>query len=219
VQAAAEHALLVHTLVDSELRGLLLAEAAARDVATVDLIGPLLDELTARLGEEPLGHPGRYRATRNGYFKRIEAMEFAVNHDDGQRIAELGQAEIVLLGVSRVGKTPLSIYLSLQGWKVANLPMVMGIAPPEELLQVDPAKVVGLMIEPQQLLIFRRARQKSLGIPEGSYVDRIRVAEELRAANHFFARQGYAVIDVTDKPIETSSEEVISLITERILQT
>ncbi|HXF63781.1 MAG TPA: pyruvate, water dikinase regulatory protein [Caldilineaceae bacterium] len=212
-RAAEEKAFLVHTLVDRNLRRLLIERARACQVIAVDLLGELLDSLANELQEEPLEQPGRYRELRNGYFRRIDAIEFAVNHDDGQRIAELPQADIVLIGISRVGKTPLSVYLSLQGWKVANIPIVLGMDMPAELAQVERRRIIGLTIEPQQLLRFRRSRQQHLGISGGAYVDMAQLVEELRAANHLFARGGYKVIDVTDKPIETTSEEVIAAVT------
>lgn len=215
-RAAQENALIVHTLVKPDLRRRLIEEAAAVHLTSVDLVGPLMDHLAATLQTEPLGQPGRYRTLFNSYFKRVEAIEFAVNHDDGKRVEDLIRAEIVLLGVSRVGKTPLSIYLSLQGWKVANIPLVSEMPLPAELADVPRERVVGLTIEPQQLLIHRRHRQRHLGIAEGAYADRQAVVEEIRAANHLFYSAGYAVVDITDKPIETSSEEVIAVVTGRL---
>ncbi|RIK50429.1 MAG: transcriptional regulator [Chloroflexi bacterium] len=215
-RAAQENALIVHTLVKPDLRRQLIDEAAAAQITSVDLVGPLMDQLTAVLQAEPLGQPGRYRTLFNSYFKRVEAIEFAVNHDDGKRVEDLIRAEIVLLGVSRVGKTPLSIYLSLQGWKVANIPLVSEVPLPAELADVPRERIVGLTIEPQQLLLHRRHRQRHLGIAEGAYADRQAIVEEIRAANHLFYSAGYAVVDITDKPIETSSEEVIAAVTRRL---
>jgi regulator of PEP synthase PpsR (kinase-PPPase family) len=217
-QAVARHALIVHTLVDNTLRNYLHAITRTYHVPEVDLVGELLDQLSHHLGEEPLGQPGRYRAFRNGYFKRIEAIEYTVQHDDGQRIHELNQAEIVVIGVSRVGKTPLSIYLSLEGWKVANLPLVLGIPFPNELNSIEPARIVGLTVVPAQLLRFRRSRQQQLGIKEGGYFDLKSISEEMSAAQHLFSQLQCTVIDVTDKPIETTSEEVIAAITARLGQ-
>jgi [pyruvate, water dikinase]-phosphate phosphotransferase / [pyruvate, water dikinase] kinase len=212
LRAQQDQAIIVHTLVNAKLRHLLALRAATHQIVAVDLVGPLIDHLGRELQESPLGEPGRYRALRNGYFRRIEAIEFAVTHDDGQRIDELSQAEIVLIGVSRVGKTPLSIYLSLQGWKVANIPIIAPDSLPAPLRAIPPSRVVALTIEPKQLVIFRRTRQPALGISGGSYVDLAAVAAEVRAANHLFAHAGYTIIDITDKPIETSSEEVVATI-------
>jgi [pyruvate, water dikinase]-phosphate phosphotransferase / [pyruvate, water dikinase] kinase len=218
VQAAQDQATVVHTLVRAELRQALIDKAAQRQVAQIDLVGDIFLRLEKELGESALGQPGRYRQLYNSYFKRIEAIEFTVAHDDGRRVRELGEAEIVLLGVSRVGKTPLSIYLSMEGWKVANIPVVPSVSLPEELFQIDRRRVVGLTIDPPQLMIHRRWRQEHLGIPEGSYVERSVIAEELREANRIFYDHGFPIINMTDKPVETSSEEVISTVAHRLAQ-
>jgi regulator of PEP synthase PpsR (kinase-PPPase family) len=218
-RAAASGGVLVHTLVDAGLRQQLVELAAASNVAAVDLFGPLLTHLSQVLDQQPAGQPGLYRQLNHSYFQRVEAIEFAVAHDDGKRIHELPLADIILLGVSRVGKTPLSIYLSMSGWKVANVPQVPTVAPPAELFQVDRCRVIGLTMAPVQLLVYRRARQQSLGIVGGSYTEHEAVGEEVRAANHFFATSGFTTIDVTDKPIETSGEEVVMTITRQLQQT
>lgn len=208
-------AIIVHTMVNRNFRRLLVTEAARAGIVTFDLAGPLEEHLSRELGMEPLQQPGLYHQMRRAYFERVEAIEFTVAHDDGKRIEDLPQAEIVLVGVSRVGKTPLSMYLSIMGWKTANVPFVPGVPPPPELLQIPPHKVIGLTIEPAQLIAHRRYRASRSGIPEEGYVDRASVVEELRAANHFFYKYGFHVVDTTDKPIETSAEEIISLVTHR----
>jgi regulator of PEP synthase PpsR (kinase-PPPase family) len=175
-----------------------------------------MQHLVDELAVEPLEQPGLYRRLYDSYYKRVEAIEFTVAHDDGKRTTDLGLADIVLIGVSRVGKTPLSMYLAMQGWKVANVPYVPEIRLPNELLQVDRQRVVALIIEPQQLLMHRRWRESNLGISNSSYVDRKRVAEELRAARHEYGRHGFQILDITDKPIETSGDEVISMVSRHI---
>ncbi len=216
VQRAAEAgSLIVHTLVDETCRQAMLDAAARHHVWQFDLVGPLLSQLAARLGKEPAGQPGLYRQSNQSYFNRVEAIEFTVAHDDGKRVEDLPAADIVLLGVSRVGKTPLSIYLSVLGWKVANVPLVPGVEPPPEIFAADPRRVVGLIVAPAQIALHRRTRMSRAGEPAGSYVDQQRVIEELRAAQHFFAQHKIPVIDVTDEPIETSAEEVIELVTRR----
>ena len=138
------------------------------------------------LDEKPLEQPGYFYRMNRAYFDRIDAIEFAVSHDDGKRIEDLPRAEIILLGVSRVGKTPLSMYLSMLGWKVSNVPLVPDVSPPPALFTGDKHRLVGLMIEPVQLIAHRKARAARTGIPEGSYMGRNEVVEELRAASHFF---------------------------------
>ena len=209
-------AIILHTMVNRRTRHLLVVEAAKAGVMTFDLAGPLEEHLSRELGLEPLGHPGLYRQLNRSYFDRIEAIEFTVAHDDGQRIDELQRAEIVLLGPSRVGKTPLSIYLSMLGWKVANVPFVPPVPPPDEIFAVDPRRLIGLVIEPAQLLVHRKVRQQRTGIPVGSYVDREEVIDELRAARHFFYRHHIPVVDTTDKPIESSAEEIAAMVSLRM---
>jgi regulator of PEP synthase PpsR (kinase-PPPase family) len=212
-QAAAVRATLVHTLVDATLRAQLIKLAGARSVTSVDLLGRLMDHLSVELEAPPVGQPGLYRTAAGSYFRRIEAIGFTVDHDDGKRVEDLPKADIVLLGPSRVGKTPISVYLSIQGWKVANVPLVPEISTPVELARVRPDRVVGLTIEPRELHVRRRARQRNMGIGEGLYTDQSSIVEALRAANHFYYQAGYRVIDVTDKPIETISEEILAGVT------
>jgi len=182
VQAAKEKGVLVHTLVDPELRSELIRRAKKRKVAEVDLMGPLLASLTVLTGTEPLVEPGLYRRLRRDYFERIGAIEFAIDHDDGQNYRGLRQAEIVLLGVSRAGKTPLSMVLAMQGWLVANLPVVPGVPLPEELDDVDARRVVGLVIEHEQLLKHRQMRHTESGLTATTpYIDPARVHDEAEA--------------------------------------
>ncbi len=208
---------IVHTLVDARLRRHLTEFAQARHVPAIDLMGPLLDHLTAVLGEQPAETPGLYRQQREKYFERIAAIEFSVAHDDGQRIDELPQAEIVLVGVSRTGKTPLSMYLSVLGWKVANVPLIAELPPPPVLMEIDCRRVVGLTIEPGQLIAYRKWRQSRLGVGGATpYTDPSSIFEEVEEVRRFCRKQGFAIVDVTDKPIESSADEVISLVTRRL---
>jgi regulator of PEP synthase PpsR (kinase-PPPase family) len=215
-QAAATEGTIVHTLVSIELRTVLINLARERNVVAIDLMGQLLLRLTKLLGREPLGQPGLYRQLREDYFKRIEAIEFTVDHDDGQKPNDLHRAQIVLTGVSRVGKTPLSMYLSTRGWKVANVPLVKEVGAPKALFEIDRRRVVGLTIDPDQLVLYRRRRQHSLGVPrETAYTDVDEIAAEVKFACQVFQRGQFAVVDITDKPIEESAEEVIAHVTRR----
>jgi len=205
-------AIILHSMVNRDQRRLLIAEAARSGVFAFDVAGPLLEHMSRELKMEPVGQPGLYRKLHSSYFERIEAIEWTVAHDDGQRIEELGKAEIILIGVSRAGKTPLSMYLSILGWKVANIPFVPQVPMPDELFTMDMRHVIGLMIEPAQLLIHRKVRQQRTGIPKGAYVDHQEVIDELRAANHFFYRHGIRVVDTTNKSIESSAEEIAVMV-------
>jgi regulator of PEP synthase PpsR (kinase-PPPase family) len=216
-EAQREGGIIVHTLVDAELRGQMVELARAHSVTAVDLMGNLLSRLSDLLGRAPAGQPGLYRQLRQNYFERIEAIEYTVAHDDGRRPHELDQAEIILTGVSRVGKTPLAMYLSVQGWKTANVPLVPGIDPPDELFRVNPRKVIGLTIDMAQILTHRRWRQRRLGLAEeADYVDPAAVQEQLTLARRVFQRGGFTVIDITNRPIEESATEVIELVTRHL---
>lgn len=206
---------IVHTMVNDECRRHLIELAGAKGVFSIDLVIVLLDHLASELGQTPLGQPGQYRRLHRTYFDRVEAIEFAVAHDDAKRPEELSSADIVLLGVSRVGKTPLSMYLSILGWKTANIPFIAGIPLPQELDEVEPHRIVALMIESRQLMTHRRWRQTRTGIPEGDYIARDSVIAELRAANHYFHKRGIPVVDITQKPIETAADEVVAHVTRR----
>lgn len=212
-EAEADGGIVVHTLVDGALRESLIRLCREQGVAEIDLMGPLLDRLAARSDAKPLGQPGLYRKLREEYFQRIEAIDFAVSHDDGSGPGDLVSAEVVLLGVSRCGKTPLSMYLASHGWKAANIPIVKDIAPPEELSRVDRRRVVGLVIDHKRLLEHRRKREKLLGdVGPTAYASPAAVFEELEFAKRICRERGFSMVDVTDKPVEIVAQEVVALI-------
>ncbi len=212
-EASTVNGIVIHTMVESSLRNKLIELALTYHISQIDLIGDLLQQLSLTLGKPPLEQPGLYRKLREQDLKRIEAIEFAIDHDDGKRVHELSQAEIVLVGVSRVGKTPLSVYLSTLGWKVANVPVVQNINPPPELFKINPKQVVGLTIDPGQLIIYRNRRGHHLGMmPLSSYTAPETVAAELEFAQDVFRQGGFPVINMTDRPIEESALEIMNCI-------
>ena len=212
-RASAVNGVIVHTLVDIPLRRELIALAHKRQVIEIDLMGSLLDQLAQRLDQRPLGQPGLYRKQNEEDLKRIEAIEFTVEHDDGKRVYEVALAEIVLVGVSRVGKTPLSMYLATLGWKVANIPLIKDIRPPDELFQIDRERVVGLTIEPGQLVLHRRQRERHMGTPPlPTYAEAQASAEELDYAHTVFRKGQFRIVDTTDKPIEEAAQEVLNIV-------
>ena len=216
VQAKQAGGIIAHTLVDERLRRALIDLAREEEVAAIDLMGPLLSRLENVLKRKALGQPGLYRQFHRAYFERVSAIEFTMAHDDGQQRAGWPQADIVLVGVSRSGKTPLSMYLAILGWKVANVPLVPEVSPPPELFKLDRRHVIGLTIRPDQLIVFREQRYRQLGVPVPmDYIDPRRISEEVQAALRVFRRARFTVIDVTDKPIETSADEIIKLIESR----
>ena len=216
-QALAAGATIVHTLVDADLRNVLLHLAGERDVPEIDLMGPLLAQLSTILGQEPIAHPGLFQQLHQAYYDRVAAIEFSVTHDDGRNTEGWARAEIVLTGVSRVGKTPLSMYLAVMGWKVANVPLVSGIAPPAGILELDRRRVFGLHMDPGQLLFYRQQRQSRLGAGRlGDYADPAAIHREVETARALFRRQGFTAIDVTDRPIESSADQIVELVTRRL---
>lgn len=210
-QAAGQCAVVVHTLVDENLRTYLLERAASTCVQTIDLMGPLQAWLSERLNQPPLQQPGRYRRLHQDYFERVSSIDYTLMHDDGKSPETWHEAEIVLAGVSRAGKTPLSLYLAVLGWSVANIPLVPGVEVAEQIYKLDPRKCVGLTIQPDQLLSYRRQRQARLGVMNGpaEYTDLDSIEDELRYAKSIFKRCGFSVLDMTDKTIEMAADEII----------
>ncbi|GAB4390394.1 MAG: pyruvate, water dikinase regulatory protein [Thermodesulfovibrionales bacterium] len=210
-KAAGQGATVVHTLVDGALREALSQGAREMGVAAIDLMGPLMERLSQVSGLRPEGRPGLYRSLRKEYFDRVEAINFAVAHDDGQRAGDLGQAEVVLVGVSRSGKTPISMYLAVHGWKAANVPIVKGIEPPGELFEIDRRRVVGLSISHEHLMAHRKRRAEGLG-RASAYARPGAVFEELEEALELMARAGFHTVSVTDKPVESIAEEIMGYV-------
>jgi [pyruvate, water dikinase]-phosphate phosphotransferase / [pyruvate, water dikinase] kinase len=209
-QAQKSDSVIVHTLIDPQLRGYLLDEAQKMEMPAFDLMGPIIEWVSQKVGREPFGQPGLYRQLHRDYFDRVSAIDFTLSHDDGKNPDGWPKAEAVLVGVSRVGKTPLSIYLAVLGWKVANYPFVQQIPVPEKLFTLDPKRVFGLTIEPGQLLQYRQQRQRQLGAPGiTAYVEPQAVYEEVQEALKVFRRGKFTIIDMTDKTIELGADEII----------
>jgi regulator of PEP synthase PpsR (kinase-PPPase family) len=215
-KAAAERGIIVHTMIDKRLRENLNRICREKNIRTIDMAGDLIDYITEELDEEPLNQPGLYRRLNIEYFDRLESIDFAISNDDGLNIHNLVNADIVLVGVSRTGKTPLSVYLAMHGWKVSNVPLVLGMAPPDELFRVDDRRVFGLTISMNQLIAHRRKRiQDFEHISRSDYVNPRSVRMELDFAHAVFKRGGFSVISVTHKPIESVANEVLELIFSR----
>ncbi|MBQ6459639.1 MAG: kinase/pyrophosphorylase [Exiguobacterium sp.] len=205
-QAKAQQAIIAFTLVNEEHRALLMRLGKAHQVKTVDLLGDLLDVLSSQLKEAPREKPGLIYRLDDDYFRKIEAMEFAVKYDDGRDPRGLKKADIVLVGVSRTSKTPLSQYLALKRYKVANVPLVPESRPPEELFDLPAERCVGLIISPEKLISIRMERLKSLGLkPEADYAQLERINRELEYARGIYERIGCDVIDVTNKAVEETA--------------
>ena len=207
---------IVHTMVDPEARKMLIQSCIQNGVTHFDLVGNLSDYLSNLLDIKPISKPGLYRLSNIAYFQRVEAIDFTLKVDDGQNPERITQADIVLTGVSRTGKTPLSVYLAMFGWKVANVPIVPGIEPPEGLFKADPGRVFGLNISQVYLIAQRANRVKSLHLDEDSdYVNSKKVGEELAYARRIFEKGGFTEIQITNKPIESSANEILNILTSR----
>jgi len=211
-----EGGLITHTMVNRQLRNFLISLCEENGVKHIDFMGKLANYLDETLDIPSLQTPGLYREINQEYFDRIDAIEFTLNHDDGLSPAKLHKAEIILTGVSRSGKTPLSVYLAMYGWKVANIPLVNGIQPPKELFEVDPQRVFGLSISSGQLISHRMKRLVSINNTENtSYVDERMVAQEIRNANFIFEKGGFTVLNVSNKPVETTANEILNMMANR----
>ncbi|KAJ4838734.1 Pyruvate, phosphate dikinase regulatory protein 1, chloroplastic [Turnera subulata] len=222
-QAAKEGAMVVYTLADPSMAASAKQACKLWGIPSTDMLGPITDSIASHLGVSPSGlprgAPGRNFPLSDDYFKRIEAIEFTIKQDDGALPQNLRKADIVLAGVSRTGKTPLSIYLAQKGYKVANVPIVMGVELPRTLFEVDPEKVFGLTINPVVLQTIRRARAKTLGFSEevrSNYSEMDYVREELEFARTVFSQNPvWPVIEVTGKAIEETAAVVLRLYHDR----
>lgn len=216
MKAKTDGGLIAHTMVNPELRKKINELCTEFGVRFIDLMGELADYLDETLDVEPIKQPGLYRELNHQYFDRIESIEFTLSHDDGMSPERLQNAEIILTGVSRAGKTPLSVYLAMYGWKVANVPLVNGIQPPDELFKVDPQRVFGLHIGASQLIAHRKKRLLGWNNHQNEkYIDERAVREEIRNAMFIFDRGGFSVLNVSNKPIESTANEILNMMSKR----
>ncbi len=208
--------LIVHTIVNENLRKHLSRQGMKHGIVTIDLMGPVLAKIETFLEQRPIAQPGLYRKIHKVDLDQVSAIEFALAHDDGVNPEGLPESEIILVGVSRAGKTPLSMYLAVLGWKTSNVPLVIGIPMPEVLKTIDRRRIIALNINVDQLMAHRRMRQDSLGTSDMySYTTRSEIEIEIEKARRYYISQGYSMVDVSNKPIETSAEEIIEMITRR----
>lgn len=216
-RAAKDGALVVFTVVSPELREFIHSQSYELKIEALDLIGSLIGRLTTFLDREPINTPSSMLPLSDEYFRRIEAVEFTVKSDDGKEPRNFRKADLVLVGVSRTSKTPLSTLLAQRGLKVANLPIVLGIAPPPELEDAPQERVVGLTIEINQLVEIRKARLKQLGMPiDASYGLADQVKAELDYARSIFDKhKHWPVIDVTGRAIEETAVIILESLKER----
>jgi len=216
-RASREGALLVFTVVSPELREFLHAMTVELSVEAIDVIGSLIGKLGTFLEREPINLPSAMLPLSEEYFRRIEAVEFAVKSDDGKEPRNFKKADLILVGVSRTSKTPLSTLLAQRGLKVANLPLVLGVPPPRELAIAPQDRIIGLTIGIEELCAIRQARLRQLGMPpETNYAMREHVREELDFGTKLFREHPeWPVVDVTGRAIEETAVIILETMKER----
>lgn len=209
--AAEDDALVAFSIVQPGLRDFLIKQSDRRGVKAIDVIGSFIVQLSTFLREKPLEIPGRQYILDEEYFRRIEAINFSVKHDDGKLPQGMKLADIILIGLSRTGKTPLATYMANQGWKVANVPVHEDMETPTELYEVNQRKVFGLIISVESLVKLREARLKQLGLePEARYADPVKVFEEIEWCQNFYKQNPrWRIVDVSNRAIEEVAAGIV----------
>ncbi len=208
----------IFTLVDKKMRHRLQDAADGMGVPCVAVLDPIIRSLSSYLGEHARGVPGLQHAMDDAYFKRVEAIDYAMRHDDAKTLEGLAQADVILVGVSRTSKTPTSVFLARRGIKAANIPLVPGVEVPPDKLALETPMYVGLTAAPSRLMQLRRTRlsanEESVPshIEENTYLDEALIEEEVRKARKMFSKKGWPVIDVTKRSIEETAAEIMSLL-------
>lgn len=211
-EASGYASVLAYTLVLPEFKQRMQALAAEKNIPAVDILGPMVEAIGQVSRQSPRLEPGLLRKLDEQYFRKVEAVEFAVKYDDGKDPRGLLYADVVLIGVSRTSKTPVSMYLAHKRIKAANVPLVPEVAPPEELFGLPPRKVVGLTISPQLLNEIRQERLKTLGLTANAdYASMERILLELDYAEGVMKRIGCPVIDVTNRAVEETASKVLEI--------
>ncbi|QRM29630.1 pyruvate, water dikinase regulatory protein [Microvirga sp. VF16] len=204
--------IVLYTLVEQDLAHRLEEVCRATGSPHLSVLEPVHALLSSYLGTHSTARPGAQHMLNAEYFKRIDAMNFTLLHDDGHLPHDLDEADVILVGVSRTSKTPTAVYLANRGLKTANIPLVPGVPPPPVLESAKKALIVGLVATPERIVQIRQNRLLSLNADDDtSYVDRDAVAEELAASRRLFARNGWPVIDVTRRSIEETAAAIIDL--------
>jgi regulator of PEP synthase PpsR (kinase-PPPase family) len=209
--------IVLFTLLEKDLVGRLEAKCQQINVPSLSIIGPVMQLFQAYLGAPTTGRVGAQHTLNAEYFKRIDALNYTMMHDDGQHVEGLEEADVVLVGVSRTSKTPTSIYLANRGIRTANVPLVPGIAIPHQLAALTKPLVVSLHATPERLIQVRQNRLLSMGAGSGNddYIDRQAVADEVAFARKLSAKFNWAQLDVTRRSIEETAAAILKLFTDR----
>ena len=208
----------IFTLVDRNMRRRLQDFCDEMGIPCVAVLDPIIRSLSSFLGEHAKGVPGLQHAMDDAYFKRVEAIDYAMRHDDGKTLKGLSKADVILVGVSRTSKTPTSVFLARRGIKAANIPLVPNVEVPDEKFSLEKPLYIGLTASPQRLMHLRRTRlsanEKSVPahIQDNLYLDEEQIEEEVRNARRLFSKKGWPVIDVTKRSIEETAAEIMALL-------
>lgn len=210
--------MIAYTFAGLAMRKKIAEVCSEKSIPSTDLLGPLIGSLDEFFGVPSASRVGALRQTDDSYFKRIEAIEYTVRHDDGKTSTELDKADIVLVGISRTSKTPLSIFLSHKGWKVANIPLVMGSPLPEELFKIDQRKVIGLIIDIHSLQKIRKNRLEKFGQDSGGeYASLSQIMQEIEYAENLYKQnRRWPVFNVTERALEETASEIVRVIATRM---
>ena len=207
----------IFTFVDKKMRHRLQDACEEMGVPCVAVLDPIIRSLSSYLGEHAVGVPGLQHTMDDAYFKRVEAIDYAMRHDDAKTLDGLSKADVILVGVSRTSKTPTSVFLARRGIKAANIPLVPGVEVPDDKLSIERPMYVGLTASPARLLQLRRTRLNAneesvpAHIEENAYLDEIEIEEEVRKARKLFSKKDWPVIDVTKRSIEETAAEILAL--------
>lgn len=215
-EAASKNALIIFTLVKDSLRNIMLQESGEKGVTSIDIIGPVLNSISYILNIVPERKPGLIHRVNDEYFKRIDALEYAVKHDDGQRIDEITEADTLILGVSRTSKTPLCLFLAQRGFKAANIPIIDEQGINDVVYKIPGGKIFGLVSDAVRISNLRKERLKRMGLSFSSdYVSVESIEKELAHSRSIYNKLNAFVIDITDKSIEEVAADIISHINNR----
>lgn len=217
-EAKGQKSIVVFTTVIEEIRDIIIHECQKSELEYIDIMSPLLDSFYNVIGNKPVQVPGTIRKLDERYFNKVAAIEFAVKYDDGKDTRGIKKADIILIGVSRTSKTPLSMYLAHKNIKVANVPLVPEAPLPKELFEIESKRIMGLTANPIKLNEIRQERLKALGLNNNaSYANLDRILEELDYSEDLMKRLNCPVIDVSSKAVEETASIIMEIMRENKL--
>lgn len=209
-EAKLENSIVIYTTVQESISNFINVKGMEYNIATIDIMSAPLVAIENLLGFAPKREPGLIRRLDENYFKKVEAVEFAVKYDDGKDARGIKKADICLVGISRTSKTPLSMYLAHKNYKVANIPLVPEVTPPNEIFEKDSRRVIGLVADPTKLNEIRQIRLKALGLDDNaSYANVDRINKELEYSREIMEKLGCIVIDVSNSAIEETAGIIV----------